>query len=163
MHRRLLTALPAATAVVLLLAGCGADEGLRVAHTPPATSTAHAHARAMAPATRGARCNTLGAGLRRSLGVVAYLHGHALHLLDLGGCRRRTVIHRGASAPVRFSPDGDWIGYGPATVTSLDGRTVLRPLGRHVAEWAWLRDGAGLVGVTEGGGLRFGRPGEDPV
>ena len=116
------------------------------------------------------------------LGHVAYISGGGLYLKVLGECRwpgpfeplvgkREAVGGVGeqgngggpVGSPVRFSPDGRWIAYGSsATVTSLDGREIVRPLGTELLSWSWIGASDELVGVTDGGGLLLGNPGSSP-
>ena len=48
----------------------------------------------------------------RRLGRIAYVRGTALHILDLGTCRDRVLVPRGASGPVRFVRGGRFVRYG---------------------------------------------------
>jgi hypothetical protein len=72
------------------------------------------------------------------LGMVAYPKGGALHLLDLGSCRDRILVQRGATTAT-FSADGQcvshgwifwWPFYDNANSASLDGRPLL---GKRIA------------------------------
>jgi hypothetical protein len=92
------------------------------------------------------------------LGATAYTSGGALTVLELGICRHRALVPRGASGPVRFSHDGNWIAFGDGKVVSVDGGRVTRPLG-SASSWAWSPTKDVLAGVTPGGAVVEGRPG----
>jgi hypothetical protein len=105
---------------------------------------------------------------RRALGQVAYVRDGALDLLDLGNCRVRELMRSGAAAPVRFSADGRWLGFGAATLAAASGGRVERPLREDVATgdqdrtWGWAPAGEALAGATKGGGVLVGAPGRAP-
>lgn len=98
------------------------------------------------------------------LGTVAYVRDGALHVVDVATCRDHVVVDRGAQAPVRWSPDGRWIAFGPAKVVATEGGEVLQPLGGGVDRWSWEWSAVGdlLAGVTRGRGVVVGGPGEPP-
>jgi hypothetical protein len=90
------------------------------------------------------------------------LDGGALDELDFASCEVRRVVSRGVAAPVRFSPDGRWIAYGPqAMVVPAGGGSPRRPLATALAAggWAWAPGLDRLVGVTARGGLVTASPG----
>lgn len=91
------------------------------------------------------------------LGVVAYIRGEALHVLDVRTCRDR-VLARGVRPPVRFSGDGRYVASGDGAVVAVGGGRTTYPLGR-VAAFAWRPGTSALVGVTRGGGVLVGGPG----
>ena len=146
------------SATVLLLAGCGVTSGLQVQQRGGEGARA-----ALAPATQPApRC--AGGGPATTLGQAAFIHNGALQTMLIAACRTtaRTLIARGAQAPLHFSADGRWVAYGQGTVVSVDRREIVRPLGQSVTEWQWVGASDELVGVTDGGGLVIGAPGEAP-
>jgi dipeptidyl aminopeptidase/acylaminoacyl peptidase len=95
-------------------------------------------------------------------GVSAYVSNGALALIELGSCQRRTLVSHGATGPVRFSHDGNWIAFGEGRVVSLNGGRVLRPIGRAV-RWQWSPRTDVLAGVTGSGAVVEGRPGGGTV
>ena len=95
-------------------------------------------------------------------GTAAYVSGGSLAVLQLGECRARTLVARGAGGPLAFSSDGRWLAFGNGTVVSARGGRVLRPLG-PVQRWAWSPTRDELVGVTLGGAVVEWRAGGRPV
>src|SRR2546422_2803828 len=91
-------------------------------------------------------------------GVSAYVSDGALTLIELGTCQRRTLVTRGATGPIRFSHDGNWIAFGEGSVVSENGGRVFRPIGRTV-RWQWSPTTDVLAGVTGSGAVVEGRPG----
>lgn len=95
-----------------------------------------------------------------NLGTVALQRGGVLELLNLHGCRVRTLVRSGVSNPVQISPDGRWIAFGGGYVSARGG-TVHRTPGAHTwrpsGTWAPHRDVLALV--TTHGGLLLERPG----
>ncbi len=63
---------------------------------------------------------------------------------------------------MRFSADGRWVAYGQGTVASLDRREIVRPLGLATIAWQWVGESDTLTGITDGGGVVLGRPGQTP-
>jgi Tol biopolymer transport system component len=131
---------------LVALAGCGAQSGLRIA----------------APAQH--KCGPSTA----TLGKVAYVSGRGLYVLDFATCRIAALLTRGATGPVRLSPDGRWVAFGRASVVSIDGRQVLHPLDATIAvgtgppTWAWAPRSDLFAGVTSAGGLVVATPGGAP-
>src|SRR5262249_21700371 len=99
------------------------------------------------------------------LGAIAYVNDGSLHVVDVEARSDRVLVPGGASAPVRWSPDGDWIAFrlegGTVAVIPSSGGRVCEPLGSGMAEWAWSPTSSFLVGVTAGGGVVSGGPGID--
>jgi dipeptidyl aminopeptidase/acylaminoacyl peptidase len=89
---------------------------------------------------------------------VAYVSSGALHVVDVATCRDRVLVGSGASPPVAFSPSGDWIAFGGASVVSVAGGPVVRPLGGPASAWEWSPTADALAGVTALGGLGLGGP-----
>lgn len=145
-------------ATVLLLAGCGVTSGLQVQRRGRQGARA-----ALTPAAQPApRC--AGGGPATTLGQAAFIYNGELQAAPIATCRtaKRTLIARGAQAPLHFSADGRWVAYGQGTVVSVDRREIVRPLGQSVIAWQWVGDSDKLVGVTDGGGLVIGAPGQAP-
>ena len=90
-------------------------------------------------------------------GTAAYVSAGSLKIVDLGSCRARTLVARGAFGPLRFSRDGNWIAFGNGVVVPVAGGPVQRPLG-PVAHWAWSPTRDVLAGVTLGGAVVEGGP-----
>jgi hypothetical protein len=91
-------------------------------------------------------------------GTVAYVSAGALKVLDLGTCTTRTIVPRGAAAPLAFSHDGHWIAFGRGKVVSASGGKVLMPIGA-IWRWAWAPRSDELAGITPAGGVVQGVPG----
>jgi hypothetical protein len=132
----------------------------------PALACAAVTAIALLAPASGARVGGRGAcQARGTLGRLAFVKGGALELLDLGTCGVRELVPVGARAPVRFSADGRWVGFGAAAVAPLAGGRVERPLGHAISTgdqdrtWAWAPAGATLAGATRAGGVLVGAPG----
>jgi dipeptidyl aminopeptidase/acylaminoacyl peptidase len=96
------------------------------------------------------------------LGAVAYLRAASLRVVDLGTCRSKVVVPRGAQAPVRWSPNGRWILFGGSRVVAATGGSPVRPLGGRVTGLTWSSKGDQLAGITASGGVVVGRPGGSP-
>jgi hypothetical protein len=91
-------------------------------------------------------------------GRIAYVSGGALRVLDLATCSRRTLVPRGAAAPLAFSHDGRWIAFGHGKVVATGGGKVLRPIG-GVYRWTWSPTKDVLAGVSPAGAVVEGGPG----
>ncbi len=89
---------------------------------------------------------------------MAYVSGGRLKVIDLGSCATRTVVPRGAAAPLSFSHDGKWIAFGRGKVVSASGGKVLMPIGA-VWRWAWSPKSDAFAGITPAGGVVRGGPG----
>jgi hypothetical protein len=90
-------------------------------------------------------------------GNVAYVSAGALEVLDLGTCTTRTVVARGAAAPLAFSHDGRWIAFGNGKVVAAAGGKVLQPAGA-VYRWTWSPTRDVLAGLTPAEALVEGGP-----
>jgi hypothetical protein len=90
-------------------------------------------------------------------GMVVYVRGGALHLLDLDRCRQRTLVARGARAPIGFSADRRWLAFGSRpTILRVDGSTAPAPgFATPTAHWAWSPRGAMLAASGRDRGLRI--------
>jgi Tol biopolymer transport system component len=117
-----------------------------------------------APLRAHGRSSRLGEVRRRcppgDLGTVAFIHGGALELLDLHGCRVRTLVRSGVKNPVQISPDGRWVAFGGGYV-AVGGGPVHRTPGLR-GWWpsgTWSPRGDVLAVVTARGGLVLERPG----
>jgi Tol biopolymer transport system component len=87
------------------------------------------------------------------LGSLAFVRGGALELLDLNGCRVRTLVRSHVHAPVSMSPDGQWVAF-------RDGYTAVRggPVRRLPGTAVWSPSEDLFAVVTSRGGLELGRP-----
>lgn len=106
----------------------------------------------------------------RALGLIAFVTGGRLEVVDLARCRVSVRRATGA-AEVRISPDGRWVAYGgPGSgelgsgrasrpmVVPVRGGAARAPLGAGVLAWTWGRSGAVLYGITTGGSLVSATP-----
>jgi Tol biopolymer transport system component len=91
------------------------------------------------------------------LGVLAWVRDGALNLLDLDHCTHRTLVGNGATPPVRFSFDGEWVGFGDGSVVPMEGGPIRHPAG-HLTSWQWSPKEDVLAGVTTDGGVVVGGP-----
>ena len=87
------------------------------------------------------------------LGTVAYARAGALHLLDLGNCRDRVLVRRGATS-AELSADGRYVAFGRGVASLASGRVFAGP---WVATWA--PTGHRMAAVSPGGGVVTGGPG----
>jgi Tol biopolymer transport system component len=120
--------------------------------TPSPSSSAH---------NPGAQCPPVRLN-EKDLGELAWTSGGQLTVMDLNDCKQTVVVTTGASAPVRFSPDGDWIGFGQAQVVAATGGAATTPLGTQVGFWRWSPSSDAIAGVTKSGGVVIGMPGKTP-
>ncbi|MBI2237520.1 MAG: PD40 domain-containing protein [Actinobacteria bacterium] len=98
------------------------------------------------------------------LGSVAYVRDGALHIVDVATCRDRVLADRGASPPVRWSPDGRWIAFGSLSVIPATGGRVLHPFGEGASRlgwgsWQWSPTEDVLAVPTKTRGVLLGGPG----
>ena len=116
------------------------------------------------PLARKAGCPTqvLSGAVRRGLGFVAWVEGGTLRLVNLATCQQRVLVPSRAAAPIRFSPDGRWVAFGPGLVVASSGGQVEEPFGIPVRSWEWSTTSDVLAGVTAGGGLSIVAPGGVP-
>lgn len=131
-----LVAMVSATALAMWAVVAGGSTGPRSAHD---ARTPLAHARHCPPG---------------NLGTLAFRSGGALRLLDLNGCRVRTLVRAHVHGGIAMSADGRWVSFGGGYV-SVRGGAVHRIAGSIV----WARRGDLLAVVTRKGGLEAGRPG----
>jgi hypothetical protein len=96
------------------------------------------------------------------LGVVVWIDAGALMVFDLGTCRQAVPVTSGVEPPVRFSPDGHWLGFGDGRVVPVAGGTVEQPFGQPVQAWAWSPAANLLAGVTAKEGVLITQPGGRP-
>jgi len=89
-----------------------------------------------------------------NLGSLAFVRGGSLQLLDLDGCRVRTLVGARAQGPVAMSPDGNWVSFRGGYADARSGR-VRRLPGNAV----WSPRGNVLAVVTRKGGVERGRAG----
>jgi len=89
-----------------------------------------------------------------NLGTIAFVRGGALELLDLRGCRIRTVVRSHVAAPIAMSADGRWVGFRRGYVSSRGG-----PVHRLAGTPVWSPSGHELALVTAQGGVEVGRAG----
>jgi hypothetical protein len=144
-------------AVVVVLAGGGIASALFLSSWLRSRSTGPSDTPTVAlpdcPSTRLA-----GGGAH--LGSVAWVDGGILTLLDLDTCEQRTLVAIGAAPPVRFSGDGQWVGYGDGEIVPADGGQIQSPIGR-VDAWHWSPTDDVVAGVTPGGGVVVGGPDQE--
>jgi hypothetical protein len=116
------------------------------------------------PATPAVPCDGRDPGAAGGLGMIAFVRGRSLLVADLATCRPRVLLADGGTA-VRdsgnpsFSPDGRWIAFGPGSVVATAGGPVTSPLGA-VLDATWSPAADTLAGVTSGGGVAVGGPGQ---
>ena len=85
-----------------------------------------------------------------TLGKVAYARDGALHLVEFRRCTDKVIVTTGVSGPVKFSPDGKYIGFTGGMVPATGGNVVAgSPL--------WAPAGHVNATVTKGGGALIGR------
>jgi hypothetical protein len=96
------------------------------------------------------------------LGELAWVEDSSLTVIDLGTCRRSTLVEAGVTPPVRFGPDGTWLAFGDGRLVPEAGGTVHQPFGAPVASWEWSPTDEVLAGVTEAGGVLIAGPGREP-
>ncbi len=118
------------------------------------------------PAMPTVSCHGRGSGERARLGVVAFVRGRSLLVVDLATCKPRVVVPDGGpglpyDGNPSFSPDGRWIEFGQGSVVATAGGPVTSPLGA-VFSAAWSPSGDLLAGVTTRRGLVVGGPGQQP-
>jgi hypothetical protein len=92
---------------------------------------------------------------------VAYVSAGALRTVDLSTCRTRTIVARGAAAPLAFSHDGRWIAFGRGNVVPADGGRVTRPAG-PVWTWKWSPTRDEIAGLDPGNAVVRGGPSARP-
>lgn len=153
-------ALTASVAVLLVAGGWLAlDRRSGEGAGPPGGGVRPARPGSRVPASRVEGCSP-----GTATGRVAYLRRGALHVLDLGTCRDRVLVRRGARPPVRWSPDGRWIAYGSVAVVHSSGGPVLRPFGSPEPSgwtpWEWSPAEPRLAVATKGRGVLTWAPGE---
>ncbi|HEY1563763.1 MAG TPA: hypothetical protein VGF72_03675 [Gaiellaceae bacterium] len=89
-----------------------------------------------------------------NLGTLAFARGGALQLLDLHGCRARTLVRAHVSGPIATSADGRWVSFHGGYVSVRSG-SVHRLPGKVV----WSPAGHRFALITKRGGLEVGRAG----
>jgi hypothetical protein len=104
----------------------------------------------------------------RDAGSFTWAAGGTLRAIDLRTCRVRVLVSRGAVPPVRISPDGRWVGFGPGSIVPIGGGRVRHPLGAGVASWEWspqfgCKPGYGCTPVRLAGVTRRGAVVEDTL
>jgi dipeptidyl aminopeptidase/acylaminoacyl peptidase len=134
---RLFAALALAAAVVAVVFAVRAHGGGRAA------------ARAHAPRALAAndRCPP------GDLGLVAFVRGGALDVLDLHGCTTRTLVDAHVQGPLQFSADGRYVAFAGGFVATRGGGVV-----RTAGAGTWSPRGDLLAVGTKGGGLVVVRP-----
>jgi hypothetical protein len=144
-------------AVVVVLAGGGIASALFLSSWLRSRSTGPSDTPTVAlPDCPSTRLASGGA----HLGSVAWVDGGILRLLDLDTCEQRTLVAIGAAPPVRFSGDGQWVGYGDGEIVPADGGQIQSPIGR-VDAWHWSPTDVVVAGVTPGGGVVVGGPDQE--
>jgi sugar lactone lactonase YvrE len=88
-----------------------------------------------------------------NLGTVAFLRGGSLELLDLHGCRTRTLVRAHAAPPVQLSADGRWAAFGGGFVSTRGGAVH-----RTTGAGTWSPRADVLAVGTKRGGLELVRP-----
>jgi hypothetical protein len=116
------------------------------------------------PAMPAVPCHSRGSGQRAGLGVVAFVRGSSLLVVDLATCRQRAVVRHGGQAVrdtgnLSFSPDGRWIAFGQGSVVAAAGGPVTSPLGTAL-DAAWSPSADVLAAVTPRSGVATGGPGQ---
>ncbi len=103
------------------------------------------------------------------LGRLAFIDDGRLELLTLANCNLRTLVAVGVTPPVRWSGDGEYLGFGDGAVVPVGGGVVSHPLGTLAAavaeaapSWSWAPSGHTLFGVTRDGGVSEAAPGATP-
>lgn len=87
-----------------------------------------------------------------NLGILAFVRGGALRVLNLNGCRVRTLVGSRVRAPIAISPDGRWASFRGGYVAVRGGRL------HHLSGTAvWSSRGGQLAVVTRRGGVETGR------
>src|SRR5438094_9194806 len=99
---------------------------------PPPSPTARPVAHTMGCATR-----VLPGAVRRGLGFVAWVEGGTLRVVSLATCQQRILVPSHAAAPIRFSPDGRWLAFGPGLVVASSGGQIEKPFSTPVRSWEW--------------------------
>lgn len=126
---------------LLLAAGCGAQAS--------GESTSQ---------TSATRCkqHLASAGVH---GRFAFIRDRGVSILYLPDCRTHVLVaDSGASAPLSFSANGDYLAYGDGEVIAARGFSAPRqPLGK-LSSSAWSPQGATLAGVSASGGVAVWRP-----
>jgi dipeptidyl aminopeptidase/acylaminoacyl peptidase len=150
--------------VTLVVLGIvGAAIGLTVAIRPSWLGSGHSSSPSAAPTvtSESPTCASARAAGSSPLGTLAWIDGDSLMLFDLDSCARRTLVPQRATPPVRFSPDGRWVGFGDGNVVPAAGGEVSRPLGA-VTAWQWSPGADLLAGVTTQAGVVVGGPDSPP-
>lgn len=141
-QRRRKTAV-AAVAAAALAAGLAVSGGLSVGSTGPRA--------AQGPGAPFADPRGCPPG---NLGTLAFIRGHALRLLDLKGCRVRTLVRGHVHGRVGLSADGRWVSFGGGYVSARGG-----PVHRLPGKTVWSPRADILAVVTRRGGLELERAG----
>jgi WD40-like Beta Propeller Repeat len=89
-----------------------------------------------------------------NLGTLAFARAGALRLLDLHGCRDRTLVRAHVSGPIALSADGRWVSYRGDYVSVRRG-----PVHRLSGGVVWAPAGHRFALITKRGGLELGRAG----
>jgi hypothetical protein len=158
------TGLHVVLALVLLAAGAGAGYVAIVqvpkwlkGSPPPASGAPKPSLSTLDPLPG---CLTPGFPDFQSLGVVAWVEGTDLHVVDLATCRQHALVEGDVAPPVRFSADGKWIAYGAGSYVPATGGKPVDVAG-GAASWAWSPREDRLAVVTPGGGVSVVEPGGD--
>ena len=118
------------------------------------------------PARRWGRARISHPSLRAGLSPLAFVLDGTLRSVALQQCRSETLVGGGVQAPIRYSADGRWVGYGTGTVIAAGGGQVERPLGATAVQapgtWAWSPQGDTMAGITRSGAIVVGQPGRLP-
>jgi hypothetical protein len=83
-----------------------------------------------------------------NLGTIAFVRGGALELLNLHGCRVRTLVRSHVQAPIAMSPDGRWVSFRGGYASIRSGRVE-----RVKGSITWAPHSDLLAVVTRRGGV----------
>jgi WD40-like Beta Propeller Repeat len=134
---------------VAAFVGIAAGAGLAIWAVVPGNSRGLAGGRSSRnPVVRARRCPP------GDLGTLAFARGGALRLLELHGCRARTLVRDHVAGPIAMSADGRWVSFRGGYVSVRHG-TVRRLPGDLV----WSPAGHRFALITKRGGLELGRAG----
>lgn len=89
-----------------------------------------------------------------NLGTIAFVRAGALDLLNLNGCRARTLVRSHVTGRVGMSADGRWVSFWRGYVSARGGRVHRIP-----GYAAWSPRGDLLAVITSKGGVEMGRAG----
>jgi hypothetical protein len=104
------------------------------------------------------RCPEAGVVSPGPLGVVVFRSDEDLRVVDVAAAEERVLARaipfEETTNPVRVSPDGRWVSFGPGRFVPVAGGEVCAPFGRRLSEVAWLPEGNFVATTRRGGFVR---------